>query len=74
MSQVSTRIYLVENKINGKKHLINAISAGQAVRFAANGAFTVKVPTTMEVADLAGSGIKVESCHVVAPQLSPIKK
>lgn len=62
---MAARIYLIENKINGKKQLISASSSNQAIRYVSKMNFNVKVPNTIEVAKLVGSGTKVEDADAL---------
>lgn len=58
---MSTRIYLVKIKATNETKLIDAVSGWQAFKHALGTMVTTKVANAKEVAELVGSGVKVES-------------
>jgi len=58
---MSTRIYLVKNSATNETKLIDAVSHGQAIKYAVKDLVTTKVANAKEVAELVGNGVKVES-------------
>lgn len=60
------RMYLVENKNNGAKALVKATTAAQALRVITSDAYTTKVATGSEVADLIAGGVEVFTAEDVA--------
>lgn len=61
-----TRIYVVENK--DETHLVEALSAAQAVRHVVRERYSVRIATTKLVAELMQVGIPLESAaQIEAP-------
>jgi ribosome biogenesis SPOUT family RNA methylase Rps3 len=60
------RIYKVTNGAN--THLVQAVSQAQALRHVAGKTFTVDVAKAIDVAQLMGKGITLETASVIAEQ------
>jgi ribosome biogenesis SPOUT family RNA methylase Rps3 len=60
------RIYKVTNGAN--THLVQAVSQAQALRHVAGKTFTVDVAKAIDVAQLMGKGVQLETATVVAEQ------
>ena len=58
---MSKRIYTVNNKADGSRRLVMAMNPAQALRHVAHAQYEVKSTTAVEVAELMGSGAKVET-------------
>lgn len=58
---MSKRIYTVNNKADGSRRLVMAMNPAQALRHVAHAQYEVKSTTAVEVAELMGSGAKVEA-------------
>lgn len=60
------RIYKVTNGTN--THLVQAVSQAQALRHVAGKTFSVDVAKAIDVAQLMGKGVQLETASVVAEQ------
>jgi hypothetical protein len=60
------RIYKVTNGAN--THLVQAVSQAQALRHVAGKTFTVDVAKAIDVAQLMGKGVQLETATVVTEQ------
>lgn len=58
---MSDRIYTVKNKADGSSRLVKALNPAQALRHVAHAQYEVKSTKPLEVAELMGSGIKLEA-------------
>lgn len=59
--RINERIYLVRDNSADKQHLVRAGSRRQAVWTIAQSQFELSIPTTIEVLDLVGKGLEVQS-------------
>lgn len=60
------RIYKVTN--GDKTYLVQAVSQAQALRHVAGRTFAVEVAKAIDVAQLMGKGVQVETASVIAEQ------
>jgi hypothetical protein len=60
------RIYKVTN--GDKTYLVQAVSQAQALRHVAGRTFAVEVAKAIDVAQLMGKGVQVETAAVIAEQ------
>lgn len=63
------RIYKVTN--GDSTHLVQAVSQAQALRHVAGKTFSVDVAKAIDVAQLMGKGIVLETASVIAEQAQP---
>jgi hypothetical protein len=60
---MKTRMYKVTEKATGKVRLIDAFSTDKAIVFVAGGKYECKVAKAADIAELVGSGVKVEQAR-----------
>lgn len=66
---MSTRLYIVRDKLSGKYRLIHASSQAQALGFAARSQFEIKVPSPLEAVEHTKGGVQVEDATTAQAEL-----